>query len=137
MLDDISKHGTTPTVLVWCHADVVITVEEATESFLKKIERLAPFGMQNSKPVFLFRDVVIHEISHFGKGKEHLKLKIGSAESGRALDAVTFFAKGAMMRTIEKCAPGSQVHLLAHIERDTFSRGNPVRLRLLAIKNAG
>ena len=27
-----------------------------------------------------------------------------------------------------------RVNLLAHLERDTFSRGNPVRLRLLDIK---
>lgn len=118
-------------------ADALITPSEVTESFLKKIERLAPFGMRNAKPVFLFRNVLVHTISHFGKSKEHLKIKIVSANQGESrmiLDTVAFFAKGSLSRTVATLANGSPVQLLAHIERDTFSRGTPVRLRLLDIK---
>jgi len=115
--DDFSKY-----------ADAVVTPEEVTESFLKKIERLAPFGMQNPKPIFLLRDVVVNDVSYFGKAQEHLKLKIG------ALDAVAFFARGTLARTIGALLPNSKASILAHLERDTFSRGNPVRLRLLDIR---
>ena len=34
----------------------------------------------------------------------------------------------------KRLAPGSRIHLLAHLERDTFSRGSPVRMRLLDIR---
>ncbi len=121
--DDLSKH-----------ADGTIAPEEINESFLKKIERLAPFGMENPKPVFLLREVIAHEISRFGKGEEHLKLKIAAHEGNVHIDAVTFFAKGAIARTAETLSSGSRVHMLAHLERDTFSRGNPVRLRLIDIR---
>ncbi|MDZ4345609.1 MAG: hypothetical protein U1E51_24605, partial [Candidatus Binatia bacterium] len=60
--------------------------EEATHSFLQKIERLAPFGIDNPKPVFMLRGVSLREISRFGKGEEHLKLKIevnGGLPAGR------------------------------------------------------
>lgn len=117
------------------HADAAITVSEATNALLKKIERLAPFGQQNSKPVFLLRDVVVHEISRFGKAEEHLKIKIySSSDANTKIEAVTFFVKGAIARTVEKLEKGSIAHLLAHLERDTFSRGTPVRLRLLNIR---
>ncbi|MCX6787932.1 MAG: DHH family phosphoesterase [Candidatus Kaiserbacteria bacterium] len=116
-------------------ADAHITPEEATTSFLLKIEKLAPFGQQNAKPVFLLREVIVREISRFGKGEEHLKLKIVSADgSGRTVEAVTFFVKGSIARAAEKLTAGGQANLIAHLERDTFSRGNPVRLRLLDIK---
>ena len=118
------------------HADAVITPEEATSAFLKKVEQLAPFGMQNPKPVFLLRSVVVREISRFGKAQEHLKLKIDVNKGKGSVDAVTFFAKGALARTAATLATGSQASILAHLERDTFSRGNPVRLRLLDIKAA-
>jgi single-stranded-DNA-specific exonuclease len=114
-------------------ADAALTPEEATSAFLKKVERLAPFGQQNPKPVFLLREIVVREISHFGKGAEHLKLKIDVRE-GETIDAVAFFAKGPLARAAEKLSAGSRAHLLAHIERDTFSRGNPIRLRLLDIR---
>ena len=77
-------------------ADAVLTPEEATLSYLTKVEKLAPFGMSNEKPVFLLRDVSIREISRFGKSEEHLKLKIDShlpAQAGdgkKSVDAVTF-----------------------------------------------
>ncbi len=116
-------------------ADALLVPEEATVSFLKKVERLAPFGIANSKPVFLLRNVLVQEISHFGKGEEHLKLKIGSHEGKRSIDAVTFFVKGSLKRVANALAPKSHVNILAHLERDTFSRSNPVRLRLLDIKS--
>lgn len=117
------------------HADAVIAPEEATLGFLKKVETLAPFGIANPKPVFLLRDVAVREISRFGKSEEHLKIKIVS-ESGRVIDAVTFFAKGSLARVAESLTPNSRVNLLGHLERDMFARGSPVRLRLLDIKKS-
>ncbi|MDE2021839.1 MAG: single-stranded-DNA-specific exonuclease RecJ [Patescibacteria group bacterium] len=121
--DDLSKH-----------ADAEITPEDATSAFLNKIERLAPFGMQNPKPVFLLREVVVREISRFGKGKEHLKLKIDVREGKGGIDAIAFFAKGPVARARGALAAGGRANLLAQLERDTFSRGAPVRLRLLDIR---
>lgn len=129
------REGKTSTNEIVMRADAHITPEEATTSFLLKIEKLAPFGQQNAKPVFLLREIIVREISRFGKGKEHLKLKITSTEgTGRDIEAVTFFVKGSIARVAEKLSAGSRANLLAHLERDTFSRGNPVRLRLLDIK---
>ena len=116
-------------------ADAEVIPEETTIAFLAKVEKLAPFGMHNDKPVFLLREVLVREISHFGKGEEHLKLRISSVGgNGTSIDAVTFFIKGSVARTAKTLAAGSRVNMLAHLERDTFSRGNPVRLRLLDIK---
>lgn len=116
-------------------ADADIIPEDVTHALLSKIERLSPFGVQNPKPVFLMREVVVRDISRFGKGAEHLKLQIFSADgTGRTIDAVSFFAKGSVARIAAAITTGDRVHLLAHIERDTFSRKYPIRLRLLALK---
>jgi single-stranded-DNA-specific exonuclease len=115
-------------------ADAVVTPEDMTAFFLKKIERLAPFGMQNPKPTFLLRDVLVREISRFGKGEEHVKLKIASPEQTSSIDAVAFFAKGALARTVQSLSPGRSASVIVNIERDAFSRQNPIRLRLLDIR---
>ena len=117
-------------------ADAILAPEEINKSFLIKVEKLAPFGMSNPKPVFLLREVSVQAISHFGKGEEHLKIKIDANENGDTIDAVTFFVKGSIARVASELARGSLVNLLAHLERDTFSRDNPVRLRLLDIRPA-
>lgn len=116
------------------HADAVLAPEDATHALLKKIERLAPYGMQNPKPVFLLREIVVRDVSRFGKSEEHLKLKIDTHEGKGSIDAVTFFVKGAIARAAEALTQGSHANILVHLERDTFSHGNPVRLRLLDIR---
>ena len=115
-------------------ADAIITPEEVSLSYLKSVEKLAPFGIQNPKPVFLLREVAVRDVSHFGKGEEHLKLKIAVDESDKSIDAVTFFVKGAVARVAGTLARGDRANMLVHLERDTFSRRNPVRLRLLDIR---
>ena len=116
-------------------ADARLALEEVSSAFAK-VERLAPFGIGNPKPVFLFAEVPVRAISYFGKAKEHLKLSLASRESARELDAVAFFAKGRLARAARALTPGSRAHLLAHIERDTFPRSNPIRLRLIDIVGA-
>ena len=121
--DDISQH-----------ADAVLTPEEINKSYLLKIEKLAPFGISNPKPVFLLRDAPVREISYFGKAQEHLKIKIDVRDGDETVDAVIFFVKGPIARAAARLAPGARAHILAHLERDTFNRSNPVRLRLLDIR---
>ncbi len=115
-------------------ADAELAVSEATRGFLTKMERLAPFGMENAKPIFLLRGALVREVTHFGKSGEHLKLKLGSSDARASIDAVAFFAKGALAHTASVLEEGAPVQLLAHLERDAFSRGQPVRLRLLDLK---
>jgi single-stranded-DNA-specific exonuclease len=113
-------------------ADAVIDMTEANEDLLKRLERLAPFGVDNPKPVFLLRDACVRRVAKFGKSEEHVKVTL--ADAVRTLDAVAFFASASLTRTLEPLALGGRAHLLAHLERDTFSRANPVRLHLLDIK---
>lgn len=115
-------------------ADATIRVDEATRDFLVRIERLAPFGIENEKPIFLIRDVIVRDIARFGKGSEHLKLTL--ARTNDSIDAVSFFIKGTLAHVIDSLSKNARIHLLAHLERDTFSRGQPVRLRLLNITPA-
>lgn len=115
-------------------ADAEITPEEISNNFLLKLERLAPFGRENDKPVFRLREVVVDTVSRFGKSNEHLKLRLRSNEGARTIDGVTFFAKGKLARVADTLTKGSSVTALAHLERDTFSRGAPVRLRILDLK---
>ncbi|PIR83191.1 hypothetical protein COU19_01610, partial [Candidatus Kaiserbacteria bacterium CG10_big_fil_rev_8_21_14_0_10_56_12] len=115
-------------------ADGVIAPDEVDLAFLKQVEKLAPFGIDNPKPVFLLNNVTVESTARFGKAGEHLKLRVTT--DTRRLDAVTFFAKGALARTADALRAGSRAHILAHVERDTFSRANPVRLRLLDVRTA-
>lgn len=109
-------------------ADSLLAPEDATKDLLAKLSRLAPFGMGNERPVFAFRDVSVTKVTWFGKSEEHLKLSLGEVE------AISFYAKRQLGGKSKEVAPGNSVSILASLERDQFSRGQPVRLRLVALK---
>lgn len=114
-------------------ADAPLTLSDVSRKTLRALESLSPYGMQNPKPVFLFADVVVDSIARFGKGGEHVKVTLGSTDGNTTLEAVTFFVKGNLARTLDALTRGAHVSILAHIEKETFSRVHSVRLRLLEL----
>jgi single-stranded DNA-specific DHH superfamily exonuclease len=116
-------------------ADVELFAAEAPLSHLGRVERLAPFGMGNPKPVYVLRDVKLQKVSWFGKGEEHLRLTImrSDAFTDATMEAISFFAKRELGERCTKLVAGSTLTLLGHLERDQFSRGQPARVRIVAI----
>jgi len=112
-------------------ADAALSLTEVTDVLLARIEKLAPFGEGNPKPIFLIRDADITKVAWFGKGEEHLKVAL--LRDGSPLEAVSFYAKRELGNSVADLAAGACITLLANIERDQFSRGQPVRLRILAL----
>jgi single-stranded-DNA-specific exonuclease len=115
-------------------ADADLDPEDATSAFLNKLERLAPFGEGNEKPLFTLRNCEIARVERFGKGSEHIKLKIVRGFNDRDhLEGVAFFAKGNLAHIAGALKPGSRANVTAHLECDQFSRRGTPRLRLVSL----
>ena len=114
-------------------ADALLSLSEATTELLQTLSRLAPFGVGNERPVFGFNHLTLSRMSWFGKGEEHIKLTLTS-DGFDALEAVAFYARRELGSSITKLSRGARVHVLGSLERDQFSKGRPVRLRLLSVK---
>jgi single-stranded-DNA-specific exonuclease len=117
---------------LYARADAELKAEEATNELLNRLSRLAPFGMGNEKPVFAFRDVGLTKVSWFGAGEEHLKISITS-DGFDAIEGVAFYAKREFGPSIKSLAAGRQISVLASLERDQFTKGRPVRLRVVGV----
>lgn len=102
-------------------ADLAITPEEATVQLLSKLERLAPFGEGNPKPVFLLRDILLTEVAWFGKAQEHLKITIAHPKG--SIEAISFYAKRELGKKLDKLEKGANATLLVNLELDQFSFG--------------
>ncbi len=118
-------------------ADMHITPDSVSDSLLQRLERFAPFGMKNSKPSFALHDVRIERVAWFGKSEEHLRLHIGRGDENfpePPIEAIAFFAKRELGSACENLSAGTTRSILAHLERDLFTRGQPIRLRVIAIR---
>ncbi len=121
---ELPKKETNEEVLI----DLSLSLNDVNNETMKDIERMFPFGMGNPKPSFLFRDVLIEEVSSFGKNNDHLRLKLVSP-SGNRIEAMAFFTKANDLTVFPEASLNSQI--IANIERSFFRGRSELRLRLI------
>ena len=73
------------------YLDEELDLESLSLETVKSFERLAPFGMDNQKPIFYIRDFQVENARSMGAGDSHLKLKISK---GTASFEVVAFGQG-------------------------------------------
>jgi single-stranded-DNA-specific exonuclease len=110
--------------------DMELALTAVSSAFWRELVRLAPFGVGNPKPVFLFPRVEIIGVRHFGKGEEHLELSCSDG-NGTTVKAIQFFAnRDALSMQPES---GAFAHVVGTVERSVFGGRTELRLRLVDI----
>ncbi|MEK7219448.1 MAG: single-stranded-DNA-specific exonuclease RecJ [Patescibacteria group bacterium] len=94
----------------------------------KEVEKLAPFGFGNLKPILCFSNIKIEKIKKFGKNGsgEHLEI-IFSDSTGRA-KAISFFS--GLDSFAKTLVEGLNVDLLATFDLSRFRGKEELRLRI-------
>jgi len=125
--------------------DGELELDQLTWDTYKLIEPLAPFGVDNPKPVFWLRNLEIDEVKYFGNGGLHLELTFqkpdGNLPAGKAgkISAIGFFASPvpddpAHVFGDVKLAKGEHIDLLATLEKSMFKNYPELRLRIVDLK---
>lgn len=114
--------------------DTTLTLDQVNLPLLREINKLAPFGVGNQQPAFLFEHLSLISAKHFGKEKNHLECQF--LQNGKTVKAIGFFMgthsfKGVILEE------GSSIDLVGHIEENKFSRDGGVRLRIVTIAPPG
>ena len=107
--------------------DTALTLSEVNWVNWKQIEKFAPFGMGNPKPVFLFENIKLADARFFGKEKTHLELSFENS----AVKAIMFFAKDEKNEKFNELKAGDTVDLVATMEVNTFRNKRELRLQIV------
>lgn len=110
--------------------DKKLSIDEVNWETYNAIEKLAPFGAGNPKPLFLFENVKIATVKNFGKEKNHLEISFRK-EDGKNISAIGFFMKGDEWEIELK--EGAKINLLATMEKSMFRNFPELRLRIVDI----
>lgn len=78
------------------------------------LKKLAPFGVGNEKPLFMFQGVTIAGVRTFGKQQNHLGATF--EQGGKRVEGVSFFSTPESFR--KKVSPGERATLVGHVESD-------------------
>ena len=113
-------------------ADAVISPDDVNLNFEKVVSQLAPFGMENQKPIFALPGVEISDVRIFGKNNDHLEISFKNSRE-RKISAIGFFTKPTDFSA--KIEVGEKIDLLANIEKSYFRGREELRLRIVDIFN--
>jgi len=111
-------------------ADAILGLEDVTFELEKQISKLAPFGMENEKPVFVFQGAEISAVKVFGKSNEHLEISFLKKNGGK-ISAISFFTK--VEDFDAKIKAGEKVNLLGTLDKSNFRGKTELRLRIVDI----
>ncbi len=115
-------------------ADAAFELPDLTWAIYEEIERLAPYGLDNPKPVLFLPGLTIARVRQFGRERAHLGLDL-APEMGETREAIKFFA-GPGDFGDWPLTPGTRVDLLANLEKSVFRSRPELRLRIVDLRPA-
>lgn len=115
--------------------DGTLSLSEVTDQMYESLRYLAPFGMDNPKPVFRFDKVRVEKVMQFGAHKEHMRLTLSDGEVRKGIDAIAFFITRSTFRNdLELLSAGDTITIDACVERSYFAGRRELRLRIEDVK---
>ncbi|TSC78057.1 MAG: single-stranded-DNA-specific exonuclease [Parcubacteria group bacterium Gr01-1014_24] len=112
--------------------DAKLSLVDVNMKNWREMEKLAPFGLGNPKPIFLFENVKIENIKKFGKNGsgEHLEIIFSDADKHKA-KAISFFSNHDSFKI--PLTEDKNVDLLATFDLSRFRGKEELRLRVVDI----
>ena len=112
--------------------DMKLNLDKVNMKTWREIEKLAPFGIANPKPIFLFEGVKIDKIKKFGKNGsgEHLEILFLDYSKNK-VKAISFFSNLQSFKI--PISENIKVNLLATFDLSRFGGKIELRLRIVDI----
>jgi single-stranded-DNA-specific exonuclease len=119
-----------PNNIIADYIDAELSLDDINNQLFNHIDTLAPFGMANPKPLFLFKNATPENVKMFGKTQEHLELSFSNMR-GKTVKAIGFFMKPEDFETIPQT--GKPMNLIGTLEKSMFRNFPELRLRIVDI----
>lgn len=96
------------------------------------IDRLSPYGVGNQKPTFLFKDLEIIEVRHFGKENNHLELRLKRLD-GEIKSYGYFMGAHSFEKNVGVLEVGKIISVVGQLERDLYGSRKNIKVRIVDI----
>jgi len=97
--------------------DAQMDLSAVTLKNIKALESIAPFGIGNEQPLFLFKNVIVENIRTLGQNNDHLKLSVWVDSHIHPISAVAF-KQGQL---INKIKPNDKISLVATLSENIWN----------------
>ena len=110
--------------------DLEMGLEDVTESLMKWIEALGPFGQSFNNPIFCFRNVKLSNVVDLRGG--HLKLKLTGLQSQKKMEALYFSPPPSMKEELSHVQ--GEIDLLGEIQWNYFAGRKGIQILVKELK---
>ncbi|MBN2094211.1 MAG: single-stranded-DNA-specific exonuclease RecJ [Candidatus Zambryskibacteria bacterium] len=107
--------------------DAELELKKILPEKVEEILKLAPFGIENEKPLFIFPNVIPEKINRFGRASEHLSINF--RDGTHSLRAIAFFTSPDQFG--ELLQEGLKTNLVANVEKSFWNGSSEIRLRII------
>ncbi len=109
--------------------DLELSIDSINVDTYKEIRKLAPFGIENEKPLFILKNVLIEKTRTFGKEKNHLEIFFKNS-IGKTIRGIAFFKVPSDFKELKE---NKTCNIIAHIEYSVFIGKHELRLQIIDI----
>jgi len=124
--EQLDKEKLTPTLKI----EAEINLEDINFDLYKKIDKFAPFGMDNRQPVFATRRVKVVEAKTVGNGGQHLSLKFQMPDSKFQIRGIAF----SMGNLYSQLSSEKPIDLAYNLIADEWNDQKRLQLKIKDIK---
>lgn len=114
------------------YVDMELSMDAVNWRLQEDIDKLAPYGMGNPKPLFIFRKVKPASVRKFGKTQGHVEIGF-TRSNGSLIAAIAFFAADEEWVRALEADKEKRIDLVASIEKSMFRGRKELRLRVVDI----
>ncbi|OGD53118.1 hypothetical protein A3J78_01475 [Candidatus Beckwithbacteria bacterium RBG_13_35_6] len=113
-------------------ADLELDLSAVSWELWEEIEKFSPFGLGNSKPVFVARNVKVINVRAVGRDQQHLKLTLTSHFSKPTLNfnAIAFN----LGHLASKISAGDNIDICFNMEKNVWNGDESLELRIRDVK---
>jgi single-stranded-DNA-specific exonuclease len=112
-------------------ADVVIELQDLTPKFVRRLDRMAPFGPAHPRPRFVAYNLRPERASIIGRDRAHLRLRLCQGTTG--MEAMGF-SMAAQWEQLQQAHAGEQLAALFVPAFNTYQGQTSLRLELKDLK---
>ncbi|MEA3450205.1 MAG: single-stranded-DNA-specific exonuclease RecJ [Patescibacteria group bacterium] len=108
-----------------------LKLKEIDEEIMIGLDKMAPFGASNAKPIFMTKNVEIVDILQMGADGQHLKFRLAQNNSG-TINALAFNQASKW----QSFKISDEIDIAYYLDRNEFNGKSEIQMKVVDIKNS-
>ncbi|MBI2031321.1 MAG: single-stranded-DNA-specific exonuclease RecJ [Candidatus Levybacteria bacterium] len=114
------------------YIDCEFDINYLNEEFYNVLQKLAPFGMGNSQPAFVSKNIIIEDMRLVGMDGRHLKLNLKTQISNLKIEGIGF----GMGERSNEIRIGDRIDLVYQIEKNEWNGNSKLQLKIKDLRRS-